>query len=227
MRPHLEQRADRRSMSLDVDPFDADPLTPNSVVLTALGRGIQMQVVIVIIILLLLATVGAPTIAQKFFVTGSQYYEACWELRSKIEHFATYAGSRGVVIVEIPKSETPTKTVLWAQCEVIAQRAFFNAGMMFSGNVETSEGHRLRAACPSVARGCLYILALELIERSGGPRYFDRWLPASYLLTRVYEANWPSCDHERRRQGFPRIVERKPGEFGCDPPTCEAHLKAN
>ena len=181
------------------------------------GRGIQMQVVIVI--LLLLAAVGAPTIAQTFFVTGSQYYEACWELHTKTEHF------------EEPKPETPRKAVLWTQCEVIAQRAFFNAGMMFSGNVETSEGNRLRAACPNrwsdVPRGGLYILTLKLIERGGGPRYFDRWLPASYLLTRVYEANWPSCDHERRRQGFPRIVERKPSVFRCDPPTCEAHIKAN
>jgi len=179
-----------------------------------------MQVVIVIVILLLLAAVGAPTIAQAFFVTGSQYYEACWELHTKTEHFVTYAGSSVDVRVEEPKP-------VWAQCEVIAQRAFFNAGMMFSGNVETSEGDRLRAACPGVPRGGLYILALELIERGGGPRYFDRWLPASYLLTRVYEANWPSCDRERRRQGFPRIVERKPGEFRCDPPTCEVHLKAN
>ena len=101
-----------------------------------------MQVVIVIVILLLLAAVGAPTIAQAFFVTGSQYYEACWELHTKTEHFVTYAGSSVDVRVEEPKP-------VWAQCEVIAQRAFFNAGMMFSGNVETSEGDRLRAACPA------------------------------------------------------------------------------
>ena len=47
-----------------------------------------MQVVIVIIILLVLAAVGAPTIAQKFFVTGSQYYVVA-ALEGRIKSMAT------------------------------------------------------------------------------------------------------------------------------------------
>jgi hypothetical protein len=47
------------------------------------------------------------------------------------------------------------------------------------------------------------------------------------MIARTAKTLWPKCDEERRRQGYPKIVETRPGEFGwaevCVP--CEARKR--
>jgi hypothetical protein len=75
----------------------------------------------------------------------------------------------------------------------------------------------------------LYATVLDEVQVSGGPTMADRVMPAKWMASRVLQARWPGCDVARRQQGYPKIVEVKPGEFDwgqpCKPCAVRDHQK--
>lgn len=45
-------------------------------------------------------------------------------------------------------------------------------------------------------------VAVEQIEKQGGPGYLDRWLPASKMLERVFNERFPRCTQQRKSLGL-------------------------
>jgi hypothetical protein len=161
-----------------------------------------------------------------FYVTGTQYYTACWDKVAK---------QNGKF--EEPKAPDARTAVLWAQCEIITHRGVYQAGMIFSGKAadkgkEDEDLRRLSTACPSnysdIPVGGAHILGVKLVAAIGGPRIDEYFTPGEWLAGRAFAARWPDCVDERRRQGFPRIVEEGSGfrwETPCDP--CKKYEAAN
>jgi hypothetical protein len=168
------------------------------------------------------AIIGAAACAYfgVFYPTGQQWYEACWAKQKASKDFA---------IPDAPDSKT---AILWENCEPISKRAFFTNGIMFAPLPKSNNdnrGMRLQEACPSLWRdlpmGGTYMLSVRVMQQSGGPNLLDRFLPAEQTIAKFLKTKWPHCSATRIAQGYPEIVETKPGEFGwqapctvCDPP---------
>jgi hypothetical protein len=81
---------------------------------------------------------------------------------------------------------------------------------------EDQDAVALKTACPD--EWLLYPSVLDEIQSSGGPSLLDQVAPAEWTASRLLRATWPKCDAERRKQGYPKIVETKPGEFDWGQP---------
>lgn len=162
---------------------------------------------------ILLAILAAAALAYSgvFYDTGQQYDETCWAKKAK--------ANEKPLDLEEPKASSPSQAIMWAKCEVETQRAVYRGGLIFAGRADDSdrEAVALVKACPSswsdVPMGGAYYLTVDLIEQQGGPRLADRFLPARRMIERVWKTRWPRCDSERRRQGYPQIVESSQGNF--------------
>jgi hypothetical protein len=155
-----------------------------------------------------LAYIGA------FYPTGRQYYEVCWTKKNAEQSHAAV------------QSHAPDayQDVIWGNCDSIAERVIYASGMLT--NNQDKDEIALRAVCPEL----LYWYSWEIIDAvraSGGPTLVDAITPAEWMIGRIAKARWPKCDEERRRLGYPKVVETKPGEFGwaevCAP--CEARKR--
>lgn len=173
--------------------------------------------------LLVVVAIVAGTLAYNdfFYLTGSTWYEACWEKRAKL----------GSIADKDPVADDPYTDAIWTSCEQIAQRAVYKKGIIFAGNRKSNDdidGARLLEACPSlwtdVPIGGLYLLALKVLQESGGAGFVDHFTPAEWTIGKAFERRWPHCSAERQRQGYPTIVELSPGTFGWSAPCtkCEA-----
>jgi len=47
-----------------------------------------------------------------------------------------------------------------------------------------------------------YVFVVQELERSGGPTFFERWLPAAPMLARVFRARFPQCTTQRKSIGL-------------------------
>jgi hypothetical protein len=151
--------------------------------------------------------------AGTFYPTGRQYYEVCWQKSNEGNAHAS----------------DPYRDVIWTNCENTAARVIFASGMLAAGEPEDDQDKEeiaLKAACPSAPR-LDWTKVLEGIQASGGPNPIDAITPAEWMVGRVVKTLWPNCDEERRKQGYPKIVETKPGEFGWEQPCapCEARKR--
>lgn len=158
-----------------------------------------------------------------FYVTGHQWYEACWEKAAATHGF------------DQPKAPDANKAILWENCETTAQRALYQSGMLVAGqyaNAPIQQVQLVENACPrsfnDVPMGGIFFLAVELVQKSGGPHLLDRVMPAEHLLSRVYVERWPTCSHARRQAGYPKLIEVSRGRFEWDGPceVCELERKA-
>jgi hypothetical protein len=135
------------------------------------------------------------------YVTGQRYFEACWAKKAATKSF------------DEPKASSPAQSVMWKNCEMETERAVYSAGIIFDA---------LPKYCPSswsdIPMGGAYLMTIDLVEEQGGPRFVDHFLPARVMIQRVWTARWPRCDAERRRQGYPKIVEKTPGNFQWEQP---------
>lgn len=165
------------------------------------------------------SAVGYLAHSGTFFITGAQWYEACWEQ------------SRASAGFTIPVAPDPQTDIVWASCEPTAWRGVAAAGVMFAPRAFDeldTVAIALDAACPSVWSdlpvGGVYFLAVNVVRDQGGPSLLDGFLPAVALVARTFEAEWPECDAERQRQGFPRLEVRSDGSLGLAGPcpVCEA-----
>jgi hypothetical protein len=77
-----------------------------------------MRTVLVIFMLLLVAA-GAAAHHGLFYVTGSQFYEGCWQRRAKEK----VAGALAAV-----QADTPSQAALWARCTPIVAESLDKAG---------------------------------------------------------------------------------------------------
>ncbi len=148
-----------------------------------------------------------------FYTTGTQYYEACWEKLSKTEGLAE------------PKPSNPYQAVMWGNCEMITQRAVYSEGIVFAVMPKDQTGveaANLNKVCPNtwtdVPMGGLYILFIQQIQSTGGPQILDKFMPAGVIIGRIAKQRWPLCSAARQQQGYPKIVEKGPGEFGWERP---------
>ncbi len=150
--------------------------------------------------------------------TGADYFTSCSERQ------AAETESAGRLLQ--PKSVDQAES--WLHCRPTTLRAVRDSGLMFVGPPKDDSERELEKVCPSsdrdIPKGGPYIQTLQLIEQAGGPRFVDWFLPAEFLIEKVWSDRWPQCSRERERQGRPKIVLRKTGgdadwERPC--PTCK------
>ena len=130
----------------------------------------------VLLALLLLVGIGSAGVAAykgMFYVTGSQYYEACWERRAKentvkgLESFSYKA-----------EADNPSQAALWARCTHIMAESMDNAGFTIGSSAPQApaDAKALASVCPDeynempTAPDRWYRVAVEAIEESGARR---------------------------------------------------------
>jgi hypothetical protein len=163
--------------------------------------------------LLIVAGVGFLLYSGTIYTTGRQWFEKCYELKAEQEK----AGWSE------PKTADPYKAAFWKRCELYSQRGIFSAGFILAGNPEIDAGARaLGKSCPSswsdIPMAGTYYLTLDLIGEQGGPKLLDSFTPAETMISRVYEARWPSCKSARISVGFPKLIETREGVFDWETP---------
>jgi hypothetical protein len=146
-------------------------------------------------VLLLIGAGSAGVAAYKgvFYVTGSQYYEGCWERRAKENKRESF--SKEV------EADTPSQAVLWASCTPIMAESLDNAGFTLGSSAPeaSADAKALASVCPDrfsempTLPESWYRVAVEAIERTGGPSLIDRVAPAGWLIERAAKARWPRC----------------------------------
>lgn len=154
------------------------------------------------------AILGAVLAYQgTFFVTGKQWYEACW------------AKQNGA------KATDPYQDATWSTCEPTASAALFGSGLIFAGYPENDkdvDGASLQKVCPSswtdAYWGGNYVLGVKVLQQQGGPNYLDAVMPARQTLERAFKGRWPRCSAERQRQGYPLLIEITPGKYDWERP---------
>jgi len=144
-----------------------------------------------------------------FYTTGTEWYEACWAKKQAHTSFATE-----------PVAPDADTDIDWKNCERIAQKAFYDQGMVFSGLPKDSSDQRgiaMKNACPNtwsdIPLAGFYMKAVDVVQAYGGPSFLDRFLPADILLGRAFDKQWPTCASVRASQGYPMIKEVAPGKF--------------
>jgi hypothetical protein len=145
-------------------------------------------------IVLLLVGIGAGVAAYKgmFYVTGSQYYEACWERRAEEKKRQDFKEAEG---------NNPSQAVLWASCTPIMADSMDKAGFAIGSSAANApaDAKALASDCPDAFAEMpaiptyWYLVAVDVIEKNGGPTLIDRVAPASWLIERAVKARWPRC----------------------------------
>ena len=148
-----------------------------------------------------------------FGQTGAEYFTTCWELKA-----ASVKGGFG----NPPEAKSPQQAVGWAACEPTSRRSVYGLGFVLAPNPQDDVDRAVERACPSAYRdipvGGLYMKTVSLIEEAGGPRFVDRFLPAKFLIEKVWTERWPTCSSVREQNGISKIIERTPGKFDWERP---------
>ena len=70
-------------------------------------------------------------------------------------------------------------------------------------------------------------LAVDLVEKTGGPTLIERFTPPDAMIERAFKSKWPNCPSEAKANGFPKIVLRgEVWEFESTCKPCEAEKEA-
>jgi hypothetical protein len=144
---------------------------------------------------LLLVGIGSAGVAAykgMFYVTGSQYYEGCWERRAKENKEKSFKEA---------EADNPTQAALWASCTPIMAESMDKAGFILSSSAANApaDAQALVGACSDrfaempLLPERWYRVAVDAIENSGGPTLIDRVAPAGWLIERATKARWPRC----------------------------------
>jgi hypothetical protein len=158
-----------------------------------------------------------------FYTTGLTWYEECWKFTTKKKHSVGAS----------PAAPDAYTDLVWKSCPVIAAKGAYSEGLIFvrvPKSEQSKDNIALARACPNnrldVPSGGLHYLGVKLIQESGGPRKIDMFLPASWTVGRFFRQRWPECNEERKRQGFPRIVETSRGKFDWETPCVSCDQRA-
>ena len=152
-----------------------------------------------------------------FYQTGSQWFQSCWTAQHSNR---------------APTS--PEESISWAQCGEVTQRALFDAGFIFAGNPTYAVTPELKAiveACPSnysdIPLSGSQVLAVDFIEKSGGPELLDKFTPPDQMIVRAFKSRWPNCQAVRLANNIPKLIKQGSDwvfEAPCKP--CEAEKNA-
>ena len=142
-------------------------------------------------VLLLIA--GVAAYKGMFYVTGSQYYEGCWERRAKENKRENFAKD--------VEADNPSPAALWASCTPIMAESMDHAGFAIGSSAPEApaDAKALASACPDrntempLIAPAWYRVAVDAIEKNGGPSLIDRVAPAGWLIERAMKARWPRC----------------------------------
>ena len=147
-----------------------------------------------LVAVLLLVGIGAGVAAYHgvFYVTGSQFYESCSQRQTKEK---IDGGFKEV------GADNPSQAALWSSCTPIMGESMANAGFAIgsSSPQATEDAKALVSACPDaytempVFPKFWYTVAVDAIEKNGGPSLIDRVAPAGWLIERAMKARWPRC----------------------------------
>jgi hypothetical protein len=135
---------------------------------------------------------GAGAYSGVFYVTGSQFYEACRQRQAKEKIDAAFKEA---------EADNPSQAALWGGCTPIMTESMGNAGFAIgsSSPQATEDAKALASACPDayadmpVFPKFWYTVAVDTIEKNGGPSLIDRVAPAGRLIERAMKARWPRC----------------------------------
>ena len=143
---------------------------------------------------LLLVGIGAGVAAYHgmFYVTGSQFHEACQQRQAKEKIFGGF---------QEVEADNPSQAALWGSCTPIMRESMGNAGFAIGSSLPqaTEDAKALASACPDaytempVFPKFWYTVAVDAIEKNGGPSLIDRVVPPGWLIQRAMKARWPRC----------------------------------
>src|SRR5262249_47021463 len=103
--------------------------------------------------------------------------------------------------VKDAEADNRSQAVLWGSCTPMMGESMANAGFAIgsSSPQATEDAKALASACPDaytempVFRKFCYTVAVDAIEKNGGPTLIDRVAPAGWLIERAMKARWPRC----------------------------------
>jgi hypothetical protein len=161
-------------------------------------EGVVAIAVVAVVLLLGAFGFGFAAYHGSLYITGTQFYEACWDKRAKQKADRSKAE---------PDTADPYQAVIWAKCNEIAAEAMDSEGMTLGSSADGAPAERkmLAPACPDrhteipLYLGYFYHVVLDAIQNSGGPRLLDKVAPAEWLARRALKARWPRCGDEVRR----------------------------
>src|SRR5262249_5449870 len=99
------------------------------------------------------------------------------------------------------EADTPSQAVLWASCTPIMAESLDNAGFTLGSSAPeaSADAKALASVCPDRFSEMpsfpesWYRVAVEAIEKTGGPSFIDRVAPAEWLIERAIRVRWPRC----------------------------------
>src|SRR5258707_4641442 len=127
-----------------------------------------------------------------FYVTGSQFYEACRQRQAKEKIDGGFKEA---------EADNPSQAALWGSCTPIMGESMWNTGFAIgsSSPKATEDAKALASDCQDaytempVFHKFWYTVAVDAIEKNGGPSLIDRVAPAGWLIERAMKARWPRC----------------------------------
>jgi hypothetical protein len=165
-----------------------------------------MRAFLIVLLLVGIGAIGAgvATYNGVFYVTGSQYYNGCWERRAKEDKNA--------------KADNPSQPALWAGCTYIMLGSMDDAGFIIASSADEADADAkaLASVCPDAYKDFppspedWYRVAVDAIEKTGGPTLIDRVAPAGWLIERAMKARWPRCIDaaNKVRKGMSPVTQR-------------------
>ena len=150
-----------------------------------------MQALLAVVLLVAIGA-GAAVYSGVFYVTGSQFYEACRQRQAKEKIDGGFKDA---------EADNRTQAGLWASCTPIMGESMANAGFAIgsSSPQATEDAKALASVCPDAYKEMpvfpkfWYTIAVDAIEKNGGPSLIDRVAPAGWLIERAMKARWPRC----------------------------------
>jgi hypothetical protein len=148
-----------------------------------------------------------------FGQTGADYFRACWKKN---------VAARNLPDGQDPMARDADEAIAWADCDYATNKAIFARGIVFVARWAEQNEPALYAACPDASREVPgpgnYFITIKLVVDAGGLQLIDRFLPADYMIGRVWTERWPQCAAVRQRVGFPMVVETSDHHFTLERP---------
>jgi len=146
----------------------------------------------IFLLLLLLGSARTAGAQSALYVTGSQFYEACWQRRAKEKK---EGGFKDV------EADTPSQAALWARCTPLVAETMDKIGFTIGDSRPnaSADARALADFCPNaftelpIVIDRLYILVIDAIEKLGGPSTVESMAPAGWVIERALKARWPRC----------------------------------
>ena len=149
-----------------------------------------MQALLAVLLLVGIGA-GAGAYSGMFYVTGFQFYEACQQRQAKEKIDGSFKDA---------EADNPSQAALWGSCTPIMTESMGNAGFAIgsSSPQATEDAKALASACPDAVEMPVfpkfwYAIAVDAIEKNGGPSLIDRVAPTGWLIERAMKARWPRC----------------------------------